>query len=159
MNQDKPSLYRAARITKIFVERLVETIMDPNGLDDLNNRILSGMGLTERSKRIATIAWKIVVSPYALVRLFVNFGLLLTPKNAPNMAPLVRATDLFPSPKVRKLLKKMVVEQGVHIAALSGEGRFRTARWIWITSWFLLLWYGLHGLVTSVAKAIRGRAA
>lgn len=159
MKNHKPLLHRATYVAKAVAERFVETVMDPTGIEDLNNRVLNRTRLTEQTKRRLMIAMKVGLFPYAIFRMAVNLGLLLTTKKMPSMGPLVRATDLFPSPKVRKLLKKMVVEQGVHIETLAGDGRFKAARWIWFSSWFLLLWYGCRGLVMTVAKAIQGRAA
>ena len=159
MKQDKPWLRRANKLTKVVGERFVQLVMDPKALEDLNARVMERTRLTDRSKRMFAFAMKIGFFPYALLRLAVNLGLLFTVKKAPSMGPLIKATDFFPSPKVRKLLKKMVAEQGIHIATLAGDGRFKTARWIWFSSWLLLIWYGCRGLIMTVAKAIQGRAA
>lgn len=159
MNKQKPPLLDRIRDnTKLLSEHVVMAIMDPDELDRLNRRVLIGR-MPAYALETALLVTKFVFFPYTLLRFAVNLGLFFTRKDAPSIGPLVKATDFFPAPKTRKLLKKMVADQGDHIETLTVEGRVKTARWIWISSWFLLVWYGCHGLITSVAKAIRGRAA
>lgn len=160
MNQNKHSLQHVIRKTSRFLKHFGETIMDPTGLDDLNARVLNRTRLTDPWKYWITLVMTHgVFFPYTVLRYLVNRSRLSTKQKAPSLSPLVKATDFFPSPKTRKLLKKMVADQGTHIESLSDEGRFKTARWIWFSTWFLLVWCGCHSLITTVAKAIRGRAA
>ncbi len=91
--------------------------------------------------------------------IFSKPGLPKLLRQAPTVNSLVAAADLFPSPKTRKLLKKMLADQAEHIQSLSAKGRNWSAWWIWTTSWIMLIWYAAHGLLTSVMKAIKGRAA
>lgn len=86
-----------------------------------------------------------------------NVGVRTT--RGPSINSLIAAVDLFPAPRTRKLLKKLVADQGEHIGELTSTGRFKAARWIWLVTWALLLWYGARSLVSSVAKAVQGRAA
>lgn len=159
MNQIKLLLDRVNLTTKATRELFVKVVMDPNEMEGLQRRLVSRAQLDDHLKKWLFVALKVGFFPYTILGVIVNFGLLLSTKQAPSMKALVTATDLFPSPKTRKLLKKMVVEQGVHIETLAAAGRFKTARWIWFSSWLLLIWYGCCGLIMSVAKAIRGRAA
>lgn len=158
MNNLKPPLLERVReVASAVSERVVFLVMDPKELEELNRRVIQSF-VPVFAQRGMTIIGNIFLSPYKLLRFAVNFGLFFTKKEEPSIGLLVRATDFFPTPKTRKLLKKMVADQGDHIQILAKCGRFKTARWIWLSSWFLLIWYGFHGLVTSIAKAIRGRA-
>jgi hypothetical protein len=160
MNHNKHPLQHVIRKASRFLTFLCEVVMDPTGLDDLNAYVLSQTRLSDPWKRwITVVMTRVVFLPYTVLRFMVNSSRLFNKQRAPSMGPLVKATDFFPSPKTRKLLKKMVADQGTHIESLSDEGRFKTARWIWFSTWFLLVWYGCHSLITTVAKAIRGRAA
>jgi len=69
------------------------------------------------------------------------------------------ATDWFPSPKTRKLLKKLVSDQLEHVDHLVATRRVGTARWQWCWTWLLLFWYGGLHAASGVARAMRGMAA
>lgn len=157
-NLKPPLLVRVREAAFSVSERLVTTVMDPAELEELNRRVVTQF-VPLYARRGVMLFNRIAFLPYKLLRFAVNVGLFFTRNEPPSIGPLVRATDLFPTPKTRKLLKKLIADQGDHIQTLTDAGRFKTARWIWLSSWFLLVWYGFHGLVTSVAKAIRGRAA
>jgi hypothetical protein len=77
----------------------------------------------------------------------------------PSTAKIEAVTDWFPSPKTRKLLRKLVADQAEHMTELAAKGRHRSARWTWLCTWALLLWYGPIHLIRSVMSAVRGRRA
>lgn len=112
------------------------------------------------SRPEAKLAAKVIFAPiwvgYRATQLVFEWS---TSKPVPSMDKLVEAVDWFPVPKTRKLLRKMVSEQGVHIDELAKKGRINAAKAQWYMSWGLLGWYGLRGLVTSIAKAVRGMAS
>ena len=80
-------------------------------------------------------------------------------RRTPAGAALHSATDWFPSPKTRKLLKKLVVDQQSHIEQLAAEGRIVAARWQWYWTWALLLWYGGMHAISGLSRAFRGKVA
>ena len=85
-------------------------------------------------------------------------NLLNRPLN-PEVSGLLIATDWFPAPKTRKLLKKLVSDQAAHIQNLTSANRLNAARWIWASTWVLLIWYGAKDIVLGIAKAVRGSSA
>lgn len=84
---------------------------------------------------------------------------LLLPKAPPSTQTIDAVADLVPSPKTRKLLKKMIAEQQAHISDLSAAHRPKAAYWAWSCTWGLLVWYTLLHGVSGVSRAIRGKIA
>lgn len=76
----------------------------------------------------------------------------------PRIDLLVNVVDLVTSPNTRKLLGKLVADQADHIQNLVNADRMNAARWIFWSTWPLLLWYFAKDLVLSVTKAWRGKS-
>lgn len=74
-------------------------------------------------------------------------------------AGFIAAVNFVPSPKTRKLLKKLVADQTAHIAEMEASGQFKAARWNWWCTWWMIIYNTLIHTVTHAAKAVRGKSA
>jgi hypothetical protein len=77
-------------------------------------------------------------------------------KATPGLRSLSRVSDLIPTPKLRKRIKKLIADQADHLQKLKNAKRLGSARWIVFCTWLLVAWYVFSAPVSAVINAIAG---